>query len=310
MLIYQIVFGTNYGQVLCAFHKESNPSAGVSSSGQYNCFVCNTKAHDEVGFIAKYFEVGMERAARINQSLINSQKYTYHNGALQPFQRTFLHSIGLTDNVIDQYFICTAAGKLTYLHKWNGYTIGSTWFNSPSLANHNAGFAKYKYSVSNIGGLLTPYDDVVRYNQLVICEGEKDMLTAKSMGLPNAVAKVGGATTPIIGGVNFHAKKVVICYDCDDKGRQGALQDADILTQRFACQVKVVDLGLGEAEDLNDYFVKYKHTKDDFLQLIAQTPLHVYQPKNTLNRVEKFVESLSAQERVQLAELLQSKKGD
>ena len=46
------------------------------------------------------------------------------------------------------------------------------------------------------------------------------MLTARSFGIPNAVAKIGGAKSYILGGRNFENKKIIICYDCDDYGRE------------------------------------------------------------------------------------------
>jgi len=76
MLIYQLVFGIDRGQVQCVFHDDSHASAGIGPNGEYNCFACGTKAHDDIGFIAKYFGVGLERASKIKQSLERLQTYT------------------------------------------------------------------------------------------------------------------------------------------------------------------------------------------------------------------------------------------
>jgi len=308
MLIYQLVFGVDSGQVQCVFHDDTRASAGIGPLGQYNCFACGAKAHDEIGFICKYFSVGPDRATRIKTALDRIQDYKYNKRPLSQEQIDFLHSIGLIDEVINKYFFQASTGKLMYNHKWNGIDTGYTWFNSPLLSNYSASADKYHYDKNNIAGSLTPYDDVIRYNTLVICEGEKDMLTAKSFGVVNAVAKIGGAISYLIGGLNFHNKQIIICYDCDDVGRTNAERDATMLTERFACKVKVVDLGLQDKEDLNDYFVKYKKTLQEFNDLIVNTPLFVPQPQTVQTKFEKLIQNLTDQELDELELLLKEKK--
>ena len=310
MMIYTLVFGTDSGQVLCPFHDDTRMSAGIGPNGEFNCFACGASAHDEIGFIAKYFSVGIDRATRIKAALDRSQTIRYTKNPLVDYQLDYLRGIGLTDEVIDKYFFSTSNGRLMYGHTWNGINISNTWFNSPTLPNHNAGSSKYKYDLAMIGGMVTPYDDAIKYKTLLICEGEKDMLTAKSLGFKNAVAKVGGAKTYLMGGVNFMNKQVVIVYDCDDAGREGAIQDAITLTERFGCKVKVVDLGLQDKEDLNDYFIKYKHTLADFQTLVKNTPTFVVTPKIQSSRLEKFVNNLSREDIKELIDIIRSKYGE
>lgn len=45
-----------------------------------------------------------------------------------------------------------------------------------------------------------------------------------------------------------------VIYDCDTKGREGARKVAAILSST-ANEVKVIDLGLNDKEDLTDWFV-------------------------------------------------------
>lgn len=309
MLIYELVFGTDAGQVSCCFHNDSVASAGIGPNGEYNCFACGAKAHDEKGFIAKYFGVGLERAERIYAALERGQTYKYTENPLEPNQIAYLQKIGITEAVYKKYFFNSSRGKLMYRHSWNGIPISHTWFNSPMLSNHNASAAKYKYDPSMIAGMVTPYDDAIFYKKFVICEGEKDMLTAKSMGIHNAVAKVGGAKTWLIGGINFHNKDIVIVYDCDTAGREGAIQDATTLTNRYACRVKVVDLGLQDKEDLNDYFIKYGHTVQDFFQLVGNTPIFVPTVQIEPTRIEKLVESMTKEEVANLLTIIRDKHG-
>ena len=128
------------------------------------------------------------------------------------------------------------------------------------------------------------------------------MLTAKSFGIQSAVAKLGGAITPIIGGRNFDNKKVVLIYDCDEPGRKGAEKDAAYLIEKHACSVKIIDLGLNDKEDLNDYFMKYNHTVQDLYALIKTTPEFIIPPELKLSKVEKILQSLTPEELKDLKE--------
>jgi len=307
MLIYSLVYGTQSGQVNCAFHPDTRASSGIGPNGEFNCFTCGTKAHNAIGFICIYFQVGFERAKRIHYSIERIQKYNYKKQPLTTDQRTYLHTMGIDDLVAERYFFNSAVGKLMYAHTWNGIDIGYTWFNDPSLPNYSAGHPKYKYDKNNIGGSLSPMDDVLRYKTLILCEGEKDMLTAQSMGVPNAVAKIGGAKTWALAGKPLENKRIIIVYDCDEWGREGAIQDATNLINRFNCSVKIVDLGLQDKEDLNDYFIKYGKTKADFDALIKATPEYVPVPEEPKDKVQQYIDNLSPEEFIALKNIIKIK---
>lgn len=311
MNIYDYVFGVSSGQVQvqCCFHDDTKASAGIGPDLQYNCFACGAKANDDLTFIKKYFNVGDQRAKSIQLKLEKANQYTPTKNPVTKEQRQYLNSVGITDPIINKYFYCQGNGKLIYEHTWNNLPLGTTWFNAPCLSNHNAGAEKYMYQ-GIIGGLCTPYNDVMNYNTLLICEGEKDMLTAKSMGIKSAVAKLGGVRTPLIGGRNFDNKTVVLVYDCDEPGRKGAQVDAQLLIENHACRVKVVDLGLQDKEDLNDYFVKYGHTVQDLYDLIKNTPEYVIPPEHKMTKVEKFLSNLTEKEIQELKERLEENKND
>lgn len=296
MLIYQLVFGTDSGQVNCVFHNDSVASSGIGPNGEFNCFTCGAKAHNSAGFIAKYFNVSIKKAERIHATFERLQNYKYTKLDLTDEQIKYLKSIGLSQKVIDKYFFRSGRGKLIYNHLWNGISVGYTWFNAQVLSNYNASAKKYKYDKNIIGGMVSPYDKAIKYKTLLITEGEKDMLTALSMGIPNAVAKIGGVKSRIIGGLNFQNKNIILCYDCDKYGREGAKADAKYLIEKFNCKVKIVDLGLNNGEDLNDYFTKYKSTLNDFEILVKATPTYTIPPEEKQTKVEKILASLTSEE--------------
>ena len=308
MVIYQLVFGTDSGQVNCIFHDDNVASSGIGPNGEFHCFTCGAKAHNSAGFIAKYFNVSYEHAKRIDGALNRMQQYSFTKLDLTDEQRNYLLGVGMSDEIIKKYFFRAGTGKLMYHHTWNSMSVGYTWFNAPELSNHSASAKKYKYDKNMIGGITTPYDDVVRYNTLIITEGEKDMLIAKSMGIKNAVAKVGGAKTRILGGLNYQDKQIVIVYDCDQYGREGAQTDAAYLTERFNAKVKVIDLGLKDKEDLTDYFQLYGHTVNDFYDLIKATPVFVVPPEMKQTKVERLLDTLTIEEYNELVEKIKEEK--
>lgn len=308
--IYQILFGVPSGQaqVQCCFHDDNKASAGISPSGQYNCFTCGAKAANELGFIKKFFKVSDKKAQTISKNIEKSSQYTINKNPLTADQIQYLHNIGLNDNVINKNFTCLSNGKLVCLHMWKGTRIGYTWFNNPSLNSYNPGEEKYKYSSGTIGGLVTPMDTLELYNTILICEGEKDMLTLHSLGFYNAVSKLGGAKTPLLMNPYFEGKNIILCYDCDEAGKEGMDIDATNLITEMDCTVKKLDLGLQEKEDINDFFMKYKYTKQDFINLISNTQVATPNQQLRLSRVERFIQSCTDDEINELKKLLQGGK--
>lgn len=306
MEIYNLIFGTDHGQVNCPFHDDTHASAGIGPNGEFHCFTCEAKASNSEGFIAKYFNVSYQTATGIRNYLKKFFGYNYTKYPVTPEQKNYLNSIGINDACIAANFFRSGAGKLLYEHRMNGIRIGTTWFNHPTLPEYNASEPKYKYTIMK-GGLCTPYDSTRIYDTLIICEGEKDMLTLSSMGAPNAVAKVGGAKTRIVTGNHFDCKQIILVYDCDKYGREGAVTDAEYLVEKHNCKVKIVDLGLQDTEDLNDYFMKYNHTLNDLYSLIKATPLYIAKPKVVKSKVETIVNSLTNDEAIELYNLLNIK---
>jgi len=299
MDIYELIYGTPLGyqsKVLCCFHEETEPSAYISPEGMFHCFGCDAKAHDDQTFIKKYFNTTMGRAFDIKNKLNGLQKkYIPNTGAITDEQRKYLNSIGINDNVINKYFKRKLSdNSLISWHTWNSCYLGYTIFNNPILPSYNASYEKYKYSPNTISGLCHPMDVVENMNAIIICEGEKDCYTLMSQGHKASVSKIGGANSPILPAVSFKDKRVAIIYDCDDAGRKGAIKDAVELMTKCNCTVKVIDLGLNDKEDLNDYFMKYNHTLQDLYDLINNTGEFIIPPEYLETPVDKaYKECLS-----------------
>jgi len=151
-------------------------------------------------------------------------------------------------------------------------------------------------------------EDQLKNNVIYLVKGELDALSAISHGLP-AITVTGGAGsswkdqwTPL-----FNRKKVRVIYDCDTKGRKGAGKLASALSS-VANEVKVIDLGLGNKEDLINWFVEYGRTKEELEELVSKAEVMEVSRKVTpkQKKIRRAAEELSIQS-LTLGKLLSAK---
>jgi len=119
-----------------------------------------------------------------------------------------------------------------------------------------------KAAIFNIKVLQEPRDSVV------LCEGEFDCMIACKNGFP-AVTGTAGANTfkPEWADEFEKVKKVYICYDSDEAGREGTLNAARYLKEKAYIVELPKGIG-GEKIDITDYFCKLKKGKEDFQELL------------------------------------------
>ncbi len=129
-----------------------------------------------------------------------------------------------------------------------------------------------------------------------LTEGELDALCAISHDL-SAITVTGGAGSwKDEWTLLFKEKKVRVIFDCDTKGREGAKRIASILSST-ANEVKLIDLGLNDKEDLTDWFVKYDKTKEELEEIVSNTEAMKESAKTTAKkeRTTGLAEELSTQ---------------
>lgn len=308
-MIYRILFGQESGAVHCPFHEGDNePSLHISSDGKFNCFGCGEGGASPAVFIMRHYNIDYKTASRFNNKLNNLPQYKYQELAKEDID--YLDSIGVA-RPIQRYMKRSANGKLVYPHIYQGVIIDHTWFNYPSSTAHNPQMGKYNRDKGSTSGFLTPYS-LLNKQTIIIVEGEKDMLTMLSQGIP-AVSIVGGARTkPYMVQKELEGKDIVIIYDCDQAGRDGAEDLTHWLYEQGVNSVRNVDLGLGSnGEDVNDWFQKFKLSKQELLNLIKNTPVEDsdisgYSPK-VFRMLRKVQKQLTVEEQEELLTLLLEK---
>ncbi len=113
-----------------------------------------------------------------------------------------------------------------------------------------------------------------------LTEGEPDCLCAISHSLNAATVTCGAGTMPPELVPLFKGKVIYIVYDCDTKGKEGALSVARKLYS-VAREIRIIDLGLKgskEENDLTHFFVDMGKTKEDLEKLARETPVFKYCP--------------------------------
>ena len=99
------------------------------------------------------------------------------------------------------------------------------------------------------------YPDITKLNPdstLLICEGEKDVVSASCYGFPAITFTSGANGIPKNVSALEPFKNIVICYDGDDSGRKGALKLANKLYDQ---NISIKILELEDKMDVTDYFV-------------------------------------------------------
>jgi hypothetical protein len=123
---------------------------------------------------------------------------------------------------------------------------------------------------------LFPWENIA-HDKIVLVGGEMDCLLTNQMGLPTMTTTNGEMAWSTSWDRLFQGKEVWICYDKDATGRKGALKIARRLV-KVAKEVKIVELPIGEGEDITNYFVDHGYSKEDLLALIKSTK--VFKPKD------------------------------
>jgi DNA primase len=270
-MIFDIIFGKSFGKVHCPFHDgDHTASLNIASDGRWHCFGCGAGGPNEVSFAQQYYGIAKTSATRLVEKLNDLPRYKYDEH-LTSEDIKYLTSIGISEDV-QKKMMRAASGKLIYPHNYLGVEIDHTWFNYPGSTAYSAKHGKYNRDYGSVSGFLTPYKLLTK-ETIIIVEGEKDMLTMLSNKIP-AVTVVGGCITlPYMMQRELKGKNVVIIYDCDDAGREGALNLVHWLYSIEVKSVKNVDLGLGDKEDINDWFVKYGMGRENLIKLINATPI-------------------------------------
>lgn len=130
------------------------------------------------------------------------------------------------------------------------------------------GNGKWAWNVNGVGRVLYHLPEVLKGETILICEGEKDVETAREMGLIATCNAGGAGKWREEYSAYLWRKRVVIIADADEPGRKHAQQVAVSLTDK--CEsVKLLELP--GTKDLTEW-VEKGGTREALLELIRNVP--------------------------------------
>lgn len=194
-----------------------------------------------------------------------------------------LYALKIMPDVIDNLKLGYMTNCLATPVFKNGSLINIARYN----INNIKGKPKNEYNKNANTGDIVPFDIwKADFRDTIICEGEKDMIIARSQGF-NAITLTGGSQASLQNDYieYFKGRKVYICYDNDDAGRTGAIKRYKELYR--VADVYITDISsvcVLNKEDVADFFVKYEQDCTSF-QNVLET--HSKKPsEDDLNKVK------------------------
>src|SRR5262249_32738383 len=200
-----------------------------------------------------------------NQNNLAELARKFHND-LPDRIRVYLHGRGIPDEMIDLNLI-----------GWNGWRITIPIFNcdgeiaffkqakDPEDKNDGPKMIAWPKGHLELYGRGNLKDNA---SQIIICEGEFDRLVLEANGF-TAVTSTGGARAfKKDWAREFESiPDVLICFDNDEPGRNGALRVGRVIPH-----ARIVELPqeVGESGDVTDFFVRLGRNRDDFLKLLQE----------------------------------------
>lgn len=286
---FDLLEGTKEQAVLCPFdhhtasgipYQETRPSAHVNTIDKlFHCKSCNTGL-SELQFIQKVLGCDYAQARKLQQAFETEETLAeWEQVSLSQETKQRALMLGISEEVIEELKIRTPFAPA----KQDIISVPVFMFGHlVDIRNYDPGNTpKIRSRKDALSGLIIPFDlwrETDMSKTTIICAGEKDMAIARSFGF-NAITITGGERATPITLNYFKDRKIVICYDNDEAGIQGAKQLANLLLD-YAKEVKVVtgfhEVCKEKGEDITDFFMKYNKTREDLINYIVKTEPYVY----------------------------------
>lgn len=254
---------------------ESVPSSSINLEMRvFNCFTCG-RTFKEMEFAQAVTSKDKESLLReftTREELQNDTlnwEHAQHKCLLdnkEVLQK--LYDLRISQEVIETVKLGYVTNCLAIPVFKNGSLVNMARYNINKLPDR----PKNEYNKNANSGDIIPFDIWKNDSRnTVVCEGEKDMLVARSQGF-NAITLTGGSQASLQNDYleYFKGRVVYICYDNDDSGRKGAMRRYKELSQ--VCDVYITDISSVcsiNKEDVADFFIKYKKEKEAFIDLLT-----------------------------------------
>ena len=243
----------------CPFHAEKTPSFTVNTeTNEWYCHGCG-KGGTEKEFISRYFDVDAkvgkfafefwEDKGCLPFPTENTVESMHTRLLNSPKDMTILQSFGFTLDEIKARKLGLDDLRIIFpIKSKEGYWVNLRRYLPPQRRLADS----HEPKCLNLKGLgqrrYYPYEAFV-HDQIVIVEGEKDCIAARSQGL-NAVTGTGGSAIPIEEIILFKDKDVVLMLDTDMVGKKSVSTYLQLL-KPIASSIQIISL---PQKDFVDYY--------------------------------------------------------
>jgi 5S rRNA maturation endonuclease (ribonuclease M5) len=236
---------TMWGQGLCPFHEDVNPSFFANKeTGNFHCKGCNKRGSP--------FDFYMEKHSVDFKTALNDLAKEAGLTTTEPQRR-----------IVKTYDYVDESGNLIF--QTVRYEPKDFRQRKPD------GKGGWIWNLKDVRLVLYNLSEVIKSESILIVEGEKDCNNLQAIGLIATCNPMGAGKWRPDYNQYFQGKKVVIIPDNDKPGRDHAQTIAKNL-KGIAESVKVIERpGLPEKGDVSDW-LRQEHTKEELIEFIETSP--------------------------------------
>lgn len=250
-------------------HEDSDQPRGISRARAYELNRAAARFYRDCLFDPAIGEAGMNylRDTRgLDTAVIRHFGLGYapnEFGVLLPH----LKSLGFTEEEMSQCFLCGRSQSGRYYDYFRGrvmFPVINTAGEVVAFSGRDVtGTSKAKYLNSSDTPVFQKRKNLFALNfakahcaeQMILCEGNMDVVSMHAAGFENAVASLGTALTDEQARIMArYTKQVIIAYDGDSAGQRAAGRAMDIFA-RVGLDVRV--LRITDAKDPDEYIRKF-----------------------------------------------------
>lgn len=272
----------------CPLHIEKTPSFTVNKeTHEWYCHGCG-KGGKEKEFIQLYYDVSIDVAKYAFTVWEKKGKLPFpteeycdgcHKQLLErPRELEYLYSVGITDEIINQFNLGFDDCRITIpIKSRTGQIVNVRKYLPPHRRLDGSNNVKC-LNIRKLGSnRYFPYE-ALEEDTIYIVEGEKDCLSARSQGI-NAITGIGGSAIPTDELFLFKDKNIILMLDTDTTGQRNVKNYLSML-KPIAKSIQIVSL---PCKDFADFYTEY-HSND------------VSPYISTFEEMEKVKENTEAQE--------------
>lgn len=274
--------GKNEVSAMCPFHADKTPSLSINlTTGLWKCFGCNLGGNI-IQFESKLKNIDTRTAyANICAEFGIETKFNNDKQEKEELIQKWHDTLVSNKKILDQ-FEQVRGIKIDIIKKYRlGYDTEQNRLSIPvyirgicvNIRKYKKGDANKYIGITNYNSpTLFPFDNI-QGDQIYLMEGELDCLLALQLGL-NAVTVTGGAGSwDSSWDMYFSDKELIICYDIDKAGKEGAEKIYNRL-KTICKSIKNIELPITSPPngDFTDYIMTHQFTINDFIELVKGTP--------------------------------------